>query len=49
MPIQTVAPKFTGRFNKGVDYVGNVAQFEKEFNEDLAVIAYAIKHYGLAG
>jgi len=47
VPIQTVAPKFTGRFNKGVDYVGNVAQFEKEFNEDLAVIAYAIKHYGL--
>ena len=24
IPIQTIAPKFTGRFNKGVDYVGNV-------------------------
>ncbi len=47
VPIQTIAPKFTGRFNKGVDYVGNVAQFEKEFNDDLAVIAHAIKAYGL--
>ena len=47
IPIQTIAPKFTGRFNKGVDYVGDVAQFEKEFNDDLAVIAHAIKAYGL--
>ena len=46
-PIQTIAPKFTGRFNKGVDYVGDVAQFEKEFNDDLAVLAHAIKAYGL--
>ncbi|HEV2709441.1 MAG TPA: tagaturonate epimerase family protein [Edaphobacter sp.] len=47
IPIQTIAPKFTGRFNKGVDYVGDVAQFTKEFNEDLATIAFAIKAYGL--
>jgi hypothetical protein len=47
IPIQTIAPKFTGRFNKGVDYVGDVDQFETEFNEDLAVIAHAIKTYGL--
>ncbi len=44
---QTIAPKFTGRFNKGVDYVGDVAQFEKEFNQDLAVIAFAIEEFGL--
>jgi tagaturonate epimerase len=44
---QTIAPKFTGRFNKGVDYVGDLAQFEKEFNDDLAVIAHAIARYGL--
>ena len=30
-----------------MDYVGDVVQFEKEFNEDLAVIAYAIAQYGL--
>src|ERR1700744_269847 len=47
IPLQTIAPKFTGRFNKGVDYVGDVRQFEKEFNEDLAVIAFAVKKYGL--
>ncbi len=44
---QTIAPKFTGRFNKGVDYVGDLAQFEREFNDDLAVIAHAVKQYGL--
>ncbi len=47
VPLQTVAPKFTGRFNKGVDYAGDVAQFAKQFNEDLAVIAFAVKQYGL--
>ena len=47
IPIQTIAPKFTGRFNKGVDYVGDPAQFEQEFNADLAVIAHAVKRYGL--
>jgi hypothetical protein len=45
--LQTIAPKFTGRFNKGVDYVGDLPQFEKEFNDDLAVIAHAISKYGL--
>ena len=47
IPIQTIAPKFTGRFNKGVDYVGDVNQFAKEFEEDLATIAFAVKRYGL--
>src|ERR1700760_4787273 len=47
IPIQTIAPKFTGRFNKGVDYVGDVKQFAKEFEEDIAAIAFAIKKYGL--
>ena len=45
--LQTIAPKFTGRFNKGVDYVGDLVQFEKEFNDDLAVIAHSIDKYGL--
>lgn len=47
VPIQTIAPKFSGRFNKGVDYVGDVAQFSREFALDLAAIAYAIRQYGL--
>lgn len=44
---QTIAPKFTGRFNKGVDYVGNIQQFAKEFEEDILVIRQAIKEFGL--
>ena len=47
IPVRTIAPKFSGRFNKGVDYVGNVAQFEREFALDIAAIAYAIEHFGL--
>lgn len=47
IPAQTIAPKFTGRFNKGVDYVGDVQQFEKEFNDDLAVIRFAVKEFSL--
>ena len=47
IPIQTIAPKFTGRFNKSVDYVGEVEKFEQEFNDDICVISHAIRHYGL--
>lgn len=47
VPVQTIAPKFTGRFNKGVDYVGDLAQFEKEFDQDLAVLAFAVAEFGL--
>ena len=47
IPIQTIAPKFTGRFNKGVDYVGDVAKFTEEFSDDIAAIAYAVENYGL--
>ena len=47
IPIQTIAPKFTGRFNKGVDYVGNLEKFTQEFGDDLATIAYATQNYGL--
>jgi hypothetical protein len=47
IPIQTIAPKFSGRFNKGVDYVGDLAQFEREFQLDVAAIQYAVTHFGL--
>ncbi len=47
IPAQTVAPKFTGRFNKGVDYIGDVEQFTKEFEQDVLVIDYAVKKFGL--
>jgi len=47
IPVQTIAPKFTGRFNKGVDYTGNVDQFAKEFEEDVLVLDFAVKEFGL--
>jgi len=47
LPVQTIAPKFTGRFNKGVDYVGDVAQFAREFEEDILVINHAIAEFNL--
>jgi hypothetical protein len=47
IPIQTIAPKFTGRFNKGVDYAGDLPQFSREFSDDVATIAYAVEHYKL--
>jgi hypothetical protein len=47
IPIQTIAPRFIGRFNKGVDYVGDVERFEREFAAHLAVIAWARRQYDL--
>jgi tagaturonate epimerase len=47
IPLQTIAPKFSGRFNKGVDYVGDTDNFEKEFEADLMVIDFAVKEFGL--
>ncbi len=47
IPIQTIAPKFGGRFNKGVDYAGDVERFGEEFERDLAVIAFAVEEFGL--
>lgn len=47
IPLQTIAPKFSGRFNKGVDYVGDLIKFKQEFEQDLAVLKIAIKEFVL--
>ncbi len=47
IPVQTIAPKFTGSFNKGVDYRGDLKLFAREFEEDLLVIDLAVKAFGL--
>lgn len=47
IPVQTIAPKFSGRFNKGVDYVGDLTQFSREIELDMAAIIYAIEHFDL--
>ncbi|MDZ7692803.1 MAG: tagaturonate epimerase family protein [Balneolaceae bacterium] len=45
--LDTIALKFSGRFNKGVDYAGDVSEFAREFEQDLLVIEYATKEFGL--
>src|SRR5260221_3714684 len=47
IPVQTIAPKFSGKFLKGIDYVGDVRTFEREFDADLAVVKHAINVFGL--
>ncbi|HBX67919.1 MAG TPA: hypothetical protein DEH25_00585, partial [Chloroflexi bacterium] len=47
IPIQTIAPKFSGRFNKGVDYVGDIAEFDRELEKHAAVM-HAIGGYKLS-
>ncbi len=47
IPAQTIAPKFSGRFNKGVDYVGDCSAFEREFDRDICVVKYAVSKFGL--
>ncbi|TDN95453.1 tagaturonate epimerase [Salegentibacter sp. 24] len=47
IPVNTIAPKFTGRFNKGIDYEGDLDKFAKEFEEDLLVLDFVKKEFGL--
>ncbi len=47
IPVQTIAPKFSGSFNKGVDYRGDLDLFTREFEENLLVIDFAVKEFGL--
>jgi hypothetical protein len=47
IPLQTIAPKFSGRFNKGIDYTGDPAVFAREFETDLLITDFAIKEFGL--
>ena len=49
IPAQTIAPKFTGRFNKGVDYVGDPEVFGREFEADACVVREAVRRFGLPG
>lgn len=45
--VQTIAPKFSGLFAKGVDYIGDINAFATEFEQDVAVLKYAVKETGL--
>ena len=47
VPVQTIAPKFSGSFHKGVDYMGDISLFSAEFESDLLVIDRAIRDFSL--
>ena len=47
VPLRTIAPKFSGRFNKGVDYIGDVETFAQEFEQDILVIAHTVNIFNL--
>lgn len=49
VPVATIAPKFTGQFNKGVDYEGSLEAFAREFEDDLIVLKHAGGALGLPG
>lgn len=47
IPVNTLAPKFSGRFNKGVDYDGDLQQFAREFEQDVRLVQFAARELGL--
>jgi tagaturonate epimerase len=47
IPLATIAPKFPGAFLKGVDYAGDVREFARDFEADLAVLEFAKQNFGL--
>lgn len=48
IPVETIAPKFIGEFFKGIDYVGDVDQFSREFEEHVAVVEWAKRELGVS-
>ena len=48
IPIQTIAPKFFGRFNKGVDYKGDIKKFTDLFELILGIIEFAKHEFSLS-
>jgi hypothetical protein len=47
VPIQRLRLSLLVDSTRASDYVGDIVQFEQEFNDDLCVIAHAVKTYGL--
>ncbi len=46
--VRTIAPRFSGAFNKGIDYEGDLTLFAKEFEAGLKVIQLAVNQFGLS-
>lgn len=47
VPVNTIAPKFTGNFYKGIDYEGDLDQFSKEFEDDLCVLKFVKSEFSM--
>jgi hypothetical protein len=47
IPVNTIAPRFCGEFHKGVDYQGDLGEFERQFAGHVAVIRRAVRDYRL--
>jgi len=47
IPAATIAPRLPGRFLKGIDYIGDIEQFATEFEQHVAVVAFATAEFGL--
>jgi hypothetical protein len=46
LPLDTIAPKFSGQFNKGIDYIGELEQFANEFEQDIRITQFAVEEFG---
>jgi hypothetical protein len=44
---QTIAPKFSGLFAKGIDYIGDIEGFAREIDQDMAIIRHAVEEIGM--
>ncbi len=47
IPLSTFAPRFPGKFLKGIDYVGEVAEFVSAFEAETKIVLWASDRLGL--
>ncbi|HBK58606.1 MAG TPA: hypothetical protein DDZ37_04550 [Spirochaetaceae bacterium] len=47
IPLATFAPRFPGKFLKGIDYVGDVAAFLSAFEAETKIVLWAVDRLGL--
>lgn len=45
IPLDTIAPKFTGDFFKGIDYRGDITLFTQEFEADIIIVQFIQKYF----
>lgn len=38
LPVVSLAPRFVGKFQKGVDYIGDLAEFEADLRKQMAIL-----------